>query len=128
MVDRIDKIENKVDILDSSLKVFHSDMKQINTSLDRITAAIDKIVELQIDQRVFKEQCENRHNNLKDNDKILFSRTQQLSEKLDASAIDHSRVDRLDSILWGIIKWGSLVGGSAIVSTVIYVANHGGIR
>ena len=128
MDDRLGKLEDKVSLLATNVTQFHSEMKQLTNALDRITISMDKMIEVQIDQRVFKEQCEQRHKDLKEMDKLLHARIDKVNAELEKTTLDHSRVDRLDNILWGIIKWGGLVGGSAIVSSVIYVANHGGIK
>ena len=97
---RLDKLEDSLRKTQDSMLLMSKDVHQMNMSINSIAKSIEALVHIQQDLRVIDERNEQRHLQLKEADKVI-----------------HKRIDNLQAVveegvkpktLKGILTWVSI--------------------
>ena len=97
---RLDKLEDSLRKTQDSMLLMSKDVHQMNMSINSIAKSIEALVHIQQDLRVIEERNEQRHLQLKEADKVI-----------------HKRIDNLQAVveegvkpktLKGILTWVSI--------------------
>jgi hypothetical protein len=97
---RLDKLEDSLRKTQDSMLLMSKDVHQMNMSINSIAKSIEVLVHIQQDLRVIEERNEQRHLQLKEADKVI-----------------HKRIDNLQAVveegvkpktLKGILTWVSI--------------------
>lgn len=77
--ERLDKLEESVRKTQDSMLLMGKDIHQMNQNITSIASSMKALVEVQQNMRLTEERSEARHAQLKDADKLLHSRLDQLT-------------------------------------------------
>ena len=97
---RLDKLEDSLRKTQDSMLLMSKDVHQMNMSINSIAKSIEALVHIQQDLRVIEERNEQRHLQLKEADKVI-----------------HKRIDNLQAVveegvkpktLKGVLTWVSI--------------------
>ena len=75
---RLDKLEDSLRKTQDSMLLMSKDVHQMNMSINSIAKSIEALVHIQQDLRVIDERNEQRHLQLKEADKVIHKRIDNL--------------------------------------------------
>lgn len=112
-MERIDKLEKEVRIAQDSVLLIHKDLQQMNQAMTKMAGAVEVLANIQTNQKVMEERCETRHNQIKDNLKLLHNRIDKVETKDEEVA---KKADKGSSAYTFLLWAGAILGGLMITS------------
>lgn len=112
-MERIDKLEKEVRITQDSVLLIHKDLQQMNQAMTKMANSVELLASIQTNQKVMEERCETRHNQIKDNLKLLHNRV----DKVETKDEDVAKKADKGSAAYTFLLWaGGILGGLMITS------------
>ena len=118
--ERIDKLEKEVRITQDSVLLIHKDLQQMSSAMTKMANSMETMAILQTNMKVMEERCETRHTALKEADKLLHARIDQVDKQIKeafvADEVTKTKANNGDSA-WTFLKWaGGILGGLLLTS------------
>ena len=116
-MERIDKLEKEVRVTQDSVLLIHKDLQQMNQAMTKMANSVEILASIQTNQKVMEERCETRHNQMKDNIKLLHSRVDTVEKKDE----DVSKKADKGSVAYSVIVWAGGILGSLLLTSAFGV-------
>lgn len=113
-MERIEKLEKEIRVTQDSVLLIHKDLQQMNQAMTKMANSVEILASIQTNQKVMEERCETRHNQIKDNLKLLQSRVDKVEEKDEEVA---RKADK-GNTAYTIMVWAGGILGSLMLTSV----------
>ena len=119
--DRLDRLEVGLRKIQDSYLIMSKDLHSMNESVKSIAHSLETLVVVQQDMKVMSEREENRHNQLKEADKVIHKRIDDLAEKRKEIETKADNGNRAYKILVQIAKWFGVAIVTLFVGLMVFL-------
>lgn len=132
---RMNKLEEKLedmqeDVVDSkqALNNISKDIHIMSQTSIEMKNAVTKLLETEVKFQLHAQETRQAQADHAQLIKALFKRIESVELVAKTVEADHTVVTRLSSIFWKALGWTASGFGLVVFLTILYVANHGGIK
>lgn len=112
-MERIEKLEKEVRVTQDSVLLIHKDLQQMNQAMTKMANSVEILATVQTHQKVMEERCETRHNQIKDNLKLLHNRIDRVETKDEEVS---KKADKGDTAYTIMVWAGGIIGSLMLTS------------
>ena len=123
---RLDKLESSLRKTQDSMLLMSKDVHQMNQSINSIAESIEALVHIQQDLKVIDERNEQRHLQLKEADKVIHNRIDDLHNAKKELETKANNGDRAYTILIQIAKWFGASMATLTVGLIVFLIQFKG--
>ena len=123
---RLDKLESSLRKTQDSMLLMSKDVHQMNQSINSIAKSIDALAHILQDLKVIDERNEQRHLQLKEADKVIHKRIDDLHNAKKELETKANNGDRAYRILVQIAKWFGASMATITVGLIVFLIQFKG--